>query len=529
MVGTYILITLIAVLGYSEDYFGTVLVCRPIVLGPLVGLVLGDPVQGIIIGATLELVFMGVMSIGAAIPPDIISAGVLGTAFAIMSGKDAAVALALAVPISLLAQMIKSAIYVFRSVFNKKFDQYAHDGDYNKLQWLHFGVFLIVPVTMGILIFLTLFLGSSAMESFLNMIPAWVNTGLSAAGNLLPAVGVAMLMSLMFSKKYAPYYFLGFVLAAYMGLPVIAIGIMGVILAVILTSMSRNDTAEVAVEDAQEAIAEPEPAEQPGALVTRREIRNVFFRSLALEASFNFERMQATGFCYSMIPVLRKLYKTRESMGKALERHMAFFNTTPHSSTFIMGLAASMEVQNSQSEDFDDESINAVKVGLMGPFAGIFDSVFWGTLRVIAAGVGTSLALQGSALGAVLFLLIFNIPHFLFRYNATFWGFNAGNKFLQKISSSGMMDKVTFGATVLGMMVVGGMTSALVPFSTVVSFGVGESVTQLQDILNQIMPNMLPLGLTFLVYYLFKKNVKVTWLLLGVFVFGFILSLLHII
>ncbi len=527
MIGTYILITLIAILGYSEDYFGTVLVCRPIVLGPLVGLALGDPVQGIIIGATLELVFMGVMSIGAAIPPDIISAGVLGTAFAIMSGKDAAVALALAVPISLLAQMIKSAIYVFRSVFNKKFDQYAEAGDYNKLQWLHFGVFLIVPVTMGILIFLTLFLGSAAMESFLNAIPAWVNTGLSSAGNLLPAVGVAMLMSLMFSKKYAPYYFLGFVLAAYMGLPVIAIGILGVILAVIITSLNNNDTHEAALEDGAEETAES--AQSVSTLVTKRDIRNVFFRSLALEASFNFERMQATGFCYSMIPVLKKIYNTKESMSKALQRHMAFFNTTPHSSTFIMGLAASMEVQNSQSEDFDDESINAVKVGLMGPFAGIFDSVFWGTLRVIAAGVGTSLALQGSALGAIFFLLIFNVPHFLFRYNATFWGYNAGNKFLQRISSSGMMDKLTFGATILGMMVVGGMTSALVPFATTISFGVGESVTQLQDILNQIMPNMLPLGLTFLVYYLFKKNVKVTWLLLGVFVFGFILSLIHVI
>jgi len=122
---TFIFLTLIAMFGHSEDFLGTTLLSRPLVLGPLVGLVLGDFSQGIIIGATLELIFMGNIKVGAAVPPDIITGGVLGTAFAIMSGKGPAIALALAIPISILAGMIVSGLFVFRPVFNKKFYQYA--------------------------------------------------------------------------------------------------------------------------------------------------------------------------------------------------------------------------------------------------------------------------------------------------------------------------------------------------------------------------------------------------------------------
>src|ERR1700743_3631076 len=134
---SYILIALIAMFGHSEDFLGTTLLGRPLVLGPLVGLVLGDVNQGVIIGATLELIFMGNIKVGAAIPPDVITGGVLGTAFAIISGKGAAIALAIAVPVSILAEMLISSLFVLRSVLNKKFNQYAEDGNYRGVQRLH--------------------------------------------------------------------------------------------------------------------------------------------------------------------------------------------------------------------------------------------------------------------------------------------------------------------------------------------------------------------------------------------------------
>lgn len=518
---SYLLITLIAMFGHMEDFLGTTLLSRPLVLGPLVGMVLGDVNQGVIIGATLELIFMGNIKVGAAIPPDVITGGVLGTAFAIMSGKGPAIALALAVPISILAEMVLSGLFVFRPVFNKRFERYAEEGSFVKIERLHIFSGMLKPLLMGLIAYLSLQLGAGVIKSFLDTIPEWVHKGLGVAGNMLPALGFALLMNLMFNKKVAPYFFLGFILSSYLKLPMIAIGGLGVIIALIVTSItdkSDQDTSDV-----------PDtPKDHTGSGVTKKDIRSVFWRSMALEANFNFETWQNTGFAFSIMPVLKRLYTTRESMRLALKRHLQFFNTAPHGSTLILGMTAAMEEQNSKNEDFDAESINSVKLGLMGPLAGVFDSLFWGTLKVIAAGVGTSLALDGNILGPILFLLIFNVPHLLLRYNLTFIGYNEGNKFLQKLSRSNVMDKLTFGASILGLMVVGAMPALLMSIKTPLTIGTGGSVVTVQSILDQIVPNILPLGLTFLVYFLVRKNVKTTYLLLGLLLLGFIGSSINL-
>jgi fructoselysine and glucoselysine-specific PTS system IID component len=519
---TYILITLVAMFGHMEDFLGTTLLSRPLVLGPLVGLVLGDVNQGVIIGATLELIFMGNIKVGAAIPPDVITGGVLGTAFAIMSGKGPAVALALAVPISILAEMVLSGLFVLRPVFNKKFNQYAEEGSFRKIERLHVFSGLLKPLLMGVLTYLSLQLGAGVIKSFLDTIPEWVHSGLQVAGNMLPALGFALLMSLMFNKKVAPYFFLGFILSAYLKLPMIAIGGLGVIIALIVTSITHKEP-----EDSFES-SSAEPIKKDGALINKADIRRLFVRSMALEANFNFETWQNTGFAYSIIPVLKRLYPDKETMSLALKRHLQFFNTAPHGSTLIIGMTAAMEEQNSRDKNFDAESISAVKLGLMGPLAGVFDSLFWGTLRVIAAGVGTSLALSGNILGPILFLLIFNVPHLILRYNLTFIGYNQGNRFLQQLSKSNVMDKLTFGSSILGLMVVGAMPAILMSLSTPLMIGSADNPVHVQDILDQIAPNSLALGLTFLVYFMIRRNVKPTYLLLGLLLTGFIGSMMNI-
>jgi fructoselysine and glucoselysine-specific PTS system IID component len=528
MLLTYLLITLIVVFGHLEDFLGTTLLSRPLVLAPLVGLVLGDVHQGIIIGATLELIFMGNLKVGAAIPPDIITGGVLGTAFAIISCKGTAIALTLAIPISILAEMLISVLFVFRSVFTKKFMDYAEEGDYKNIQRLHIFSGLLKPVLMGLISFLALQLGADAMKSFLDRIPAWVNTGLQVAGNMLPALGFALLMNLMYTKKVAAYFFLGFILAAWLKLPVIAIGGLGVIIALIITGVATNEKEKTdgAENSLQQTTAEEEVSLKKPKL-TRREIRSLFFRSLLLEANFNFETWQNTGFAFAILPLLKKLYTTKEAMSQALQRHLQFFNTSPHGSTLIIGITAAMEERNSRDEDFDAGTINAVKSGLMGPLAGVFDSLFWGTLKVIAAGVGVSLALKGNVLGPILFLLIFNVPHLLLRYNLTFIGYNAGTQFLQNLSKTNVMDKLSFGASILGLMVVGAMPATLMNLKTPLSIGNSNSGVPLQGILDQIVPDIIPLGLTFLVFYFVRRGYKTTHLLVGLLVLGFVGSLLH--
>ena len=257
-------------------------------------------------------------------------------------------------------------------------------------------------------------------------------------------------------------------------------------------------------------------------------IRSLFFRSLALEANFNFETWQNSGFAFAIIPVLKKLYPAKQSMAAALQRHLQFFNTSPYGSTLIIGIVAAMEEQNKRSADFDAETINSVKLGLMGPLAGVFDSLFWGTFKVIAAGVGVSLAIKGNVAGPILFLLIFNVPHLVLRYNLTFIGYRTGTRFLQNLAKTNVMDKLTAGSAILGLMVIGAMTATLMHVTTPLTIGGADSAVHLQEILDQIVPNIIPLGLTFLTNYFVKRNIKTTWLLLGLLTLGFIGSITHV-
>jgi fructoselysine/glucoselysine PTS system EIID component len=254
--------------------------------------------------------------------------------------------------------------------------------------------------------------------------------------------------------------------------------------------------------------------------ITNKDLRSVFWRSLALEWSWNFERMQHMGFAFSMIPVINKLYKNKEDRASAAKRHLEFFNTAPYLATLIMGITASMEEKNANNKDFDATSISNVKTALMGPVAGIGDSFFWGTLRVLATGVSTALALKGSILGPILFILIFNIPQYVIRYLCTFGGYKFGVKLLQNIERSGLMSNLTYAASILGLMVIGGMTASLVSVHVGGEIGSGNDAQEVQQIFDNVMPGMLSLAAVLIVYWLLKKGVKVTHILTGIFILG---------
>ena len=258
-------------------------------------------------------------------------------------------------------------------------------------------------------------------------------------------------------------------------------------------------------------------------VITKKDLNKMFWRSLPMEFSWHYERQMHMGFCTMISDGLRKIYKNDpEGLKKALQRHLEFFNITPHVSTFVGGITLAMEEMNANQEDFDESSINAVKAALMGPLSGIGDSLLLGTLRVLAVGIGTSLALKGSILGPILFLLIFNIPSFALRYICAMKGYELGATYLEKIQKSGMMQKFMLAAAILGVMVIGGMTNELVSVSTPLAIGSGDSATKIQSILDGIMPGMLALGVTGLYYKLLGKNVNVMWMIIGTAILGII-------
>ena len=257
--------------------------------------------------------------------------------------------------------------------------------------------------------------------------------------------------------------------------------------------------------------------------LTKKDLNSVFWRSFGLEWDWNYERQMNMGYCYCMLPVIKRLYPKKEDQIAAMKRHLEFFNSTPHLSTLILGISAAMEESNANDSNFDTESINSVKVSLMGPLAGIGDSFIWGTLRIIATGVGISLATQGNILGPILFLLIFNIPAQGLRYYLMQAGYKLGSGFLAKIQENGLMSKLTYAASVLGLTVVVGMTAENVSINFPLKFGSGDEATTLGDVFNNIMPGLMPLLFTLFVFYLLKKkNVKTTTLLLVCVVIGLV-------
>lgn len=249
-------------------------------------------------------------------------------------------------------------------------------------------------------------------------------------------------------------------------------------------------------------------SQDQNAVVTKDDLKKVFVRSIPMEFTWNYERQMHLGYCYALLPVLKKLYKGQE-LADAMTRHMEFYNTTPFIITFPLGISAAQEEKCVlDPAHVDKTSVSTVKTAMMGPIAGIGDSFFWGTLRILATGVGASLALQGNILGPLLFLLIYNVPHFVMRYMGTFLGYNLGTSFLSKLEASGSMQLLTYGASIIGLMVAGSMTAEMVYMTLNIPVGVGETATDLQTILDGILPGIMPLAVFGIVYWLLKKGVK---------------------
>ncbi|PZG37318.1 PTS mannose transporter subunit IID [Listeria ivanovii] len=266
--------------------------------------------------------------------------------------------------------------------------------------------------------------------------------------------------------------------------------------------------------------------------VTKREIYKVGLRWLMSNTSaWNWERMQNVAFAWSMVPVLKKVTDgSKEEMGEALTRHMNFFNTEPTIGAPLVGSVAAMEVSKANGEDIPDDVFNAIKSGLMGPMAALGDSLFASTGNALLLSFGMGLALDGNVLGPIIFLVGWTAITLGFSMWGVQFGFREGMKIMDSaIFSSAMIQKVTAFLSILGLTVVGGLSAQFVSLSTSISWTSGESTTKLQEILDGLMPGLLPFILVLVVWYLHdKKSVSVMKLLVILIGVGTVGSLLHI-
>ena len=288
--------------------------------------------------------------------------------------------------------------------------------------------------------------------------------------------------------------------------------------------------------------------------LSKKDRLSVAWRSTFLQGSWNYERMQNGGWVFALIPAIKKLYTNKEDQIAALKRHLEFFNTHPYVASPVIGVTLALEEDKANGAPVDDAAIQGVKVGMMGPLAGVGDPVFWYTVRPILGALGASLAMGGSILGPILFFVLWNVIRWAFMWYTQEFGYRVGTKITEDLSG-GLLQKVTKGASILGMFVLGALIERWVSinFTPVVStvqlsdgayidwnslpsgaegiqtalqqYASGlsltpEKVTTLQDNLNSLIPGFVPLLLTLLCMWLLKKNVSPIVIIIALFIVG---------
>lgn len=249
-------------------------------------------------------------------------------------------------------------------------------------------------------------------------------------------------------------------------------------------------------------------------LLSKKDLNIMALKSMFLQASFNYERMQACGWAFTLQPGLKKIFKgDAEGLKAALRRHMEFFNTHPFLVTAIAGIVIAMEEKKE-----DPEVIRAIKVAIMGPLGGIGDAIFWFTLIPITASLGAGLALEGNIIGPILFIVLFNLVHLPLRFILMHYFYGFGLSAFDKLKTA--TKHVQKAASIVGVMVVGALIASFVKVNLTLQFNVGEKVVNVQnDIINAIMPNLLPLALTLGIYYFIAKKgftpTKMIWIIIA--------------
>lgn len=479
----------------------------------LIGAVLGDMYQAMIVGASLQLIYLGVIAAGGNQPTDPCLASYIAIPAAMISGLDTTAAVALAVPVGLLGAQIMNLIYLLNGFFAQKGDDFVEKGDaFGMARWsvIYCGVARILLI--GIPVSIALYFGSGALQGVLDDIPQFVTNGLTAMGSCLPAVGFAIIANLISKPKYIPFFFAGFFLIQYTEIGTIPLLIAGLFLTFLYITFTANDYTKASEyeEDDDEGDEEEEAGEQ---CLGKLDILKAYVHLwTTAEVCHSFERMMAPSFCTAVAPALKKFYKGEENKEhyiEALKRHTTFFNTEAHwGGGTILGLTLAMEEKKSQNYDaIPGEVILNLKTGLMGPLAGIGDTISWSTLMYLLIGLFLPLAKQGNPLGGIGPIVCLTISCFAIGYFLTLKCYTFGYSFAENMLKSGLVNMIIAGASILGLFMMGGLASIYVTVSTPLKFATSAYTTTLQSILDSIIPGMLPLLVVLCVWgYLSKKR-----------------------
>ena len=525
---------------------------RPLVAGFIVGCILGDPAQGTLVGAAINVPYLGFISAGGNLPVDPSLPGWVGTTIALAGHLSPATAISLALPLGLLGTVLFYGRMAVDPLFAHWADARAEKGDIRGVAFMN-----VVPpqVFLFVISFVPVFFlalnGPSAVQDALNRLPFWFTNGLVIAGFILPAIGIALTMRFIFRGAAIPYFFLGFILWTWMNNPatssddsrvLITIAVIGVALAWLHLSFVRPASTESPATSAPSTTL-PE-ASSPSVRLTRGDLlRSWATWTFFSQANYNYERLQGTGFAHAMTPIISRLYHTPEDVKAALQRHLVFFNTEPNFGNVVHGTVIAMEEQRANGAPIDDDAINSVKSGLMGPMAGIGDSISQGTLTPILLALGIGIAggtadiaigtgsggiptiaagTTGNPIGAIVYAVLISVIVIAIGYLAWMQGYSRGRSFVTELLRSGAIDRVLVGAGVLGNLVLGAIAARFVVIYLAPTVTIAGASLNLQSgLLDPIFTGLLPLAIVLGTWWLIRR-VSPLWLVLAYLVLAIV-------
>ena len=541
MIVSAILVALLAACG-QWWFFGPITKCLvyPLTTGTLVGVFMGDPMTGMIAGASIQLIYLGWISAGGTMPSNTIVAGIFGTAMTILSGADPTMAVTFAIPFSMLGLLLNQVYMTVNAAWIHRADKILEKGNITGVRLMNFvPSFFMAFLLYGVPAFAMVMFGSQWAESMLSAVPESVISALQVVGGIMPALGIAMLLNYLGKKKLIPWFFGGFFLTEYAKLDLTAISIFSAIIAIVLylnqektevktekkkvRRLSLNKKAEVKEvgETKAETVQENTESTEPKKKLSKKTLIKTWLWTTSTEACYNYERLQALGIANLMITPIRELYQTKAEQVRELKKYMVFYNSEVFTiGPIINGITCSMEEAKANGENITEKDINSVRTGLMGPVAGIGDTVMQGILFPILFGIGCSMALDGSYLGPIFATVVFELLIFGCGYFMFMTGYKQGKTSLLKILKNGTVDKIINAFSIVGLMVVGSMAATRVTVNTPLAVKVGQGVTKLQSVLDSLAPGLIPLGITMLVWWMLRKKVNTLVIIIAIFILG---------
>ena len=507
-------------------------------IGLFLGLFYGDMAQGLILGASIGMLYIANVSVGANLPSDSVLAACIAIPIALKADLPVDTAVALAVPFSLLGIFVDNGRRLVNGHWNRSAMKHVDKKQYNLL-WID-GIlgpsvvnfaFRCIPVAA------LLFLFGGAAGDVVSQLPAWLNSALSLIGSMLPGLGLMLCVIFMGKKELLPYFFVGYYILYFTGVNYIFVCLIGVLAALLHTQLSAwrfeddDDDDDDDEDEEDEEELEVESPYGPGHIFqSRLQLMWWCIKFLAyFRMSQCIEYFYGTGIGLALKKPMAKVYDVNsDAYQTAMRRELEPFITNPTWGLCLNTASLAMEEDIAKNGDPDGtkgEAITTLKTSLMGPLAGLGDGIEGGIVMPLMKSISYPLALQGNPLGAWPYTLWFAwmlIPGFI----SAIIGYESGRAGLLKLMQSGTLKKVLYGASVLGIMMMGAMAAGYCKVPLVITWETISGTTDLVAILNSLIPGILPLAYLMFAYVSLNKGVKFITLIGITCVFGVVMGLL---